>query len=189
MTWLAQRVLAFGLVSVFLAPTPSVAGEENKPKPLQAEIFGSWSVVCPQKGIKGVGCHISQAVATDPKGKNVLLGISVSLIGASQQTRIDFRLTPAAAHDAGLGLKIDRSSEFRLPISKCDARVCVASAFLDDAMLARFKKGTLCQVAYRLPNKKQVTLPVSLKGFSEAFANLMQRVPTDHGDNNRVNHV
>ncbi len=162
-----------GLAVLVLISSDSIAQESKLHSNL---IFGDWSLICPDKGEDKSACFISQSVATDPKGQKVLLGISVSFVGTPNVPRIDFRLTPTAVAEAGIGLKIDNGDEFRLPISECDKRICVASGLLDKNMLARLKNGTFCQLAYILPGGKQMTLPVSLKGFSKAYSNLTHMV-------------
>lgn len=173
------RTLFLGLMIFVLIPF-SVFAQENMPnRPLTAETFGSWSLICPEKIDKKTPCQISQIVANDPEGRKVLLGVSVYFAGSPKRPMIDFRLSSIASQTAGIGLKIDNGDEFRLPINECNNQICIATGFLDETMLTRFNKGALCQLAYLLPDRKQMTVPVSLKGFEEAFSKLKLKLNAD----------
>lgn len=169
------RTLGFGLI-IFTFMLAHGFAQPNLPKPkFSSENYGSWSLVCPKTIGDETPCQISQVVANDPKGKKVILGISVYYFDSTDKSVITFRLSSIAVREAGIGLKIDNGDEFRLPINKCDKKVCIATGLMDENMLAKFCNGTFCQLAFILPNKKQMTVPVSLNGFENAFKNLKHK--------------
>ncbi len=137
-------------------------------KAFQEKVFGSWSLICTE------GCALSQVTTTDPKGTKVLMGVSVYFPPKATVATIDFRMSPSAKQKVGIGLKVDNFPDFRLPFSRCDDRVCLASGFLDEPLLSQFKSGTFAKVAFVLGDSKQMILPLSLAEFSTAFSELKE---------------
>ena len=170
------RTLSFGLIIFSVMLTHGFA-QPNLPKPnFSSETYGSWSLICPQTTNDDTPCQISQVVSSDPKGKKTILGISVYYFGSTDKSAITFRLSPIAVREVGIGLKIDNGDEFRLPINECNKQVCIATGSMDKEMLTKFFNGTFCQLAFILPNRKQMTVPISLNGFEDAFKNLKTKV-------------
>lgn len=130
------------------------------------KIFGSWSLVCSES------CALSQVTAIDPEGRKVVLGVSVYFPPLATVATIDFRISAAAKSESGIGLKIDAFPSFKLPISRCDEHVCLASGHLQEPLLSQFMSGKLAKIAFLLENSKQMILPFSLIKFKEAYAEL-----------------
>ncbi len=114
-------------------------------------------------------CSLSQVVATDPAGKNVLLGVAVDQFDSPTVPTIHFRFSATALRDAGLGMKIDDVATLRLPISDCDRQFCQANGRIDEKLLGLMRAGKVIQVAFLTAERKQVTVPVSLSGFNVAI--------------------
>ncbi|MDH5563975.1 MAG: invasion associated locus B family protein [Nitrospirota bacterium] len=130
------------------------------------KIFGSWSLVCTET------CALSQVTATDPEGRKVVLGVSVYFPPSSTVATIDFRFSSTAKTEGGMGLKVDDFPSFKLPISHCDERVCLASGYVEEPLLSQFMSGTLAKIAVLLEDSKQMILPFSLIKFKEAYSEL-----------------
>jgi len=139
------------------------------------KIFGSWSLVCTET------CALSQVTATDPEGRKVVLGVSVYFPPLATMATIDFRISSAAKSEGGIGLKVDDFPSFKLPISRCDERVCQASGYLKEPLLSQFISGKLAKIAFLLEDSKQMILPFSLIQFKEAYSELKM------ADSNRSN--
>lgn len=87
------RLIVLLLMAIILLPFYCYSQDNRPYRPLNAEIFGAWSLICPAKTEDISKCQISQAVASDPKGQNILLGVSVHFAGMPKMPVIDFRLT------------------------------------------------------------------------------------------------
>ena len=48
---------------------------------------------------------------------------------------------------------------------------------MDEILLQQMKNGKMAKIAFALQEKKQLTLPVSLQSFSEAYEALVSRKP------------
>ena len=110
--------------------------------------------------------------ATDPEGRKVVLGISVYFPPLATVATIDFRISSAANAEGGIGLKVDDFPSFKLPISRCDERVCQASGYLKEPLLSQLMAGKLAKIAFLLEDSKQMILPFSLIKFKDAYSEL-----------------
>ena len=138
----------------------------------EERLFGSWGLLCFDR--KPRVCTFSQAVSTDPRGAQVVLGVAVHVDPGSTRPKISFRMSQLALSSAGLGLKIDQAAEYRLPMSSCDERVCLASGWLDGGLRTALETGTVAQVAFLMQDSKQVLVPLSLNGFKEGVEELVR---------------
>jgi invasion protein IalB len=69
----------------------------------------------------------------------------------------------------GLALKVDDGKDLKVPYTQCLPGGCMVDMVFDQAMLDKMKAGKSLFVAYRLPNGKDSTLQVSLKGLVPAL--------------------
>lgn len=132
------------------------------------KIFGSWSLVCTKH------CTISQVTSRDPEGRKVIMGVSVYFQPGKTKANMDIRISPEVVEQAGIGIKVDDYPSFKLSMSKCDVRVCLASGFLDEPLLTQLKSGKLATIALVRKNSKLMHIPLSLSGFQPAFSELQR---------------
>lgn len=162
-------LLAF--LIVFAAP----AWAETKPP----QRFGAWSVECKPRATNVENpCVASQVVAAEAEKaakQAVVLGVMVAPTQGEPLPHIIFRFSPGANLKAGAGVKIDQQEAFRVPISQCDDHICEVRSLMSEALLSQMRAGKMLQFAYFLENQ-QLTYPVSLSGFDQAFAAL-QKTP------------
>jgi len=129
--------------------------------------FGSWSIMCGEKN-----CAMTQLVTKDKAGKKVLLGVSINYAFNSEFGSLMVRLPANINQEAGLGIKIDGQKPIRVPISQCTLSACQSVIRIDDILLNELTQGKTALFAFASRSKKQLTLPVSLAKFSEAYAEL-----------------
>lgn len=141
--------------------------------------FSAWGLSCESaqevKDLASKKCIIAQIVTTDPKSGRVLLGVTVDYLDSPTVATIRFRFSPTAKVASGIGIKIDESTEMRLPISDCDAQRCEAFGRLKPDVLKLWRSGRMAQLAFIAENDQQVTLPIFLDGFDRALAALDER--------------
>lgn len=133
--------------------------------------FGSWSLICGEKG----NCSLSQLVSTDSEAKNILLGVNVNFSVSQNFPVLILRLPPSIYKESGVGIKIDDKDAIQLPISQCNYQACQSVIKIDELLLQQMQSGQLAKIAFALQEKKQLTLPVSLLMFREAYAALESR--------------
>ncbi|MBX3667325.1 MAG: invasion associated locus B family protein [Rhodocyclaceae bacterium] len=137
--------------------------------------YGAWGLACEKQ--KPKVCVLSQIVARDPQGKQVVVGANAYLDAETGKPKIEFRLSPLAVPSAGLGLKIDKGAEYRLAMSSCDPKLCVARGLLEGELRTRLESGTVAQLAFLLQDGSQVVVPLALKGLKSGMTALAARRP------------
>lgn len=160
------------LLGVYCAP---LAAMEIKPGGgPEEQVFGGWGLLCFDR--KPKVCTLSQSVAADARGTQVVMGVSVRYPPGSNKPEISFHISRDAMADAGIGLKIDQGAEYRLPMGQCDDRACAANGWLVGDLKAALEDGQVAQVAFFMPGKKQVLAPITLKGFKSGVSALTRAV-------------
>ncbi|MCB1888575.1 MAG: invasion associated locus B family protein [Rhodocyclaceae bacterium] len=156
------------LLVLGVAALPAAVLAESVPSG-QSAVYGSWSVECPAKSGQ---CAALQKVATDPEGKQVVLGVIIETVAGKAIPQLTFRLPTTAYRQAGAGMKVDDHEPLRAPISACDDKVCEVRAWLSDSLRETLTTGKLLRFAYFVDPERQITLPVSLAGLDQALAHM-----------------
>lgn len=162
---------AFGGMALAGLAVMAIAGPvpQNRPEPLTADRqFGAWSLVC--GGPSRATCSLSQIVARDREGTQVVLGVVLRRLPGESRSSLEFRMSPDAVVQAGVGMKIGDGPEYRLPMSRCDAKACLASGWVEGDIRRDLLAAPAAQVAFMMPGRKQVLAPVALQGLAEGLA-------------------
>jgi invasion protein IalB len=134
-----------------------------------AENFGRWSLICGDSG----NCSLSQIVASDPAGKNILLGANVNFAVSREFPTLMLRMPPIIYPKSGVGIKVDDNKDIQVAISQCTKIACQSVIKIDDILLEEFKNGKNVQVAIAIKKEKQLTLVLSLDGFNIGYEKLL----------------
>jgi invasion protein IalB len=159
---LGPRVAASGALGSPATATSAANSTER--------LFGSWSLICSTQ--KPPRCGLTQAVATDPAGKQVVLGAAVHPVPELGKLRLEFRVSGAADPKAGIGMKFQDGPEFRLPMSGCTKQFCAASGVLEGPIRDALENGKAVQLAFMMPGPKQALVPLALAGLKEGLSEL-----------------
>jgi len=166
--------LASGAVAAGAGPSAPDA-----PRQTRSERYGNWGMSCAvatgDMGRAVERCMVSQLVVADPRKRQVVLGLTVDFVDSPAVPTLRARFSAQAEPRAGIGIKVDALPDMRLAITDCDARRCEAVGRLTPPVLKRLRAGKLAQFAYLQKDGRQVTLPLSLKGFGDALAALRQQ--------------
>jgi invasion protein IalB len=133
-------------------------------------VFGQWSLSCGNQG----RCLLSQLVAKDPEGKNVVLGASITHLGKNNVPVLILRVPGSAYEAGGVGIKVDDNQAVQIRYSTCDKSKCESVIKMDQTLLSEFEGGKQAVIAYALTKQHQMTLPLSLSGFDEAYKALQK---------------
>lgn len=134
--------------------------------------FQDWIYQCGGKGIKDEKCFIMQNIFIQESGLR-LLGVAVGYLGPDDSPWLFFTMPLGIFLPAGIVFNIDGTNENKLPIHICLPDGCKSSARLDKELLNSLQKGNKIKVAFKDGNtRKQITMEVSLAGFSRGFAAL-----------------
>ncbi|TKB02381.1 invasion associated locus B family protein [Alteromonas portus] len=130
--------------------------------------FGSWSLLCNESS----ACTLSQLVAKDKKATKVLLGVNVDYSHSKDFPVLILKLPKNTLTKNGVGVKIDNFAPLQLPFSGCDENTCQSIIKIDSELLEQMNNGKTMLVAFQKSESQQVTLPISLAGFDEAYVQL-----------------
>jgi len=138
------------------------SNQANNPQPSG---FGNWQLICDKKP-----CFINQSlIASNGKMSGIVGSLNVTRI-QNDRTMLTIKLSKNALQSAGIGIKVDNNKDTRVKILGCDAKVCQTNVLVDDQLQSEFENGRALRIVYFDNNtKKQVTLPFTLNGYSEAF--------------------
>ncbi len=169
-----------------LAPSAGKPAPAAAPQPVQAKEdpprdFDDWRLACatPPKGKKQ--CTMFQRVAVKKdKQQQVALAATVQTgeikdKDAMKTVTLIRIITPlGTVLTPGMAIKIDEEKEIKVPYSQCLPGGCRADLIFDQPTLDKMRKGKTMFVAYRLPDGKDTTFPISLKGFATALDAMTQ---------------
>jgi invasion protein IalB len=133
--------------------------------------FQSWSLICGDKG----NCSLSQLIAKDKAATQVLMGVNINYSVSGRFPVLMLRFPAKINRSSGVGIKIDNNKSIQVPVSQCNDKACQSIIKIDDTLLNEMKNGKVAMIAFALKSKKQLTLPLSFQGFSQAFEALQSK--------------
>ena len=133
-------------------------------------IYQDWRVACPPSSAKDASCEM-QVDIPDPKTHaSVVARLSVIRIKGDNKliVRVPFNLFL----EPGLALFIgkDKPTQFRAQYETCDGAGCIATAPFDDALGAMLATSVPSNLVVMGLDGKEVGIPFSTKGYSDAAA-------------------
>lgn len=131
-------------------------------------------VRCGGKGFANATCYAEQNIVIEATGQR-LVGLTVGYLGPDSTPWIFFELPLGIFLPAGMAITIENNEKILLPIRICSADGCKASMKLEQEMIDAMRKGTQGKIAFLEGAKQQqITVDISLMGFSQAFSSLKQ---------------
>ncbi len=154
-------------VAGFLGFVPSV---EAAPKDGQA--FEDWMVRCEGGNGKAERCFAFQNIVYTQSGER-LLTLAAGYLGPKGEPWIALTVPLGMFLPAGVAVKVDEEQRFDVPFKICTAKGCEAGNPLDEVLLRTMKSGLVARIAFLDGiTRRQITVPVSLKGFAAALRTL-----------------
>ena len=167
-----MRTLSLSYISFALASVAAVHAAD------QGAQFQDWMVGCEQVEVVADGqpqeretCYIFQNIALKESGQR-LLHIAVGYIAATGEPAAIITLPLGVFLPPGVALHIDDAEPLRLPVQQCTAAGCRAVLALDEALVDRLRLGREARVNFVGPNRKEISVPVSLMGLTAGLRSL-----------------
>ncbi len=152
------------------------AGQQQQVPPTETvATHGDWTIQCGKGDDPAAGrqCGMVQSTKSEKNPKAVLSLI----IGKMKQGDKDVTMMRVMAPigvflPTGVALEIDGAAVGRVPFTRCAPQLCMAIAEASPDTLVKLKKGNAANfIIYEAPGVG-LPMPISLKGFSDALANL-----------------
>lgn len=169
MSKVAKSVLLL-FISIAFFSTTSVAQEKVKPK---ITPFGDWGRICEKvPGVEEDVCYIFQQLKKSGTD-SVVMNTSIAINPKDGKPVISVVVPLGLLLPAGVQMKVDEN-EFilRIPFILCIPQGCRASAGLDESFIKEMLAGQQLVAAFVNAKREPAKVPLSLKGFEEAYASL-----------------
>ena len=143
-------------------------------KPQHGDRFGDWMIQCaePKDDKKNI-CHISQNLTYKQDGKQ-LLNMAIGALANTGKDVLIVTLRLGIFLPSGVQVQVDSGDPKAYPIQWCLANGCHAYIELTTELLAMLKKGNQGKITFQDASRKNITVPVSLKGFTKAYYSMKQ---------------
>lgn len=161
--------LAAGLLALGAAVMP--AGAQAPDGTVKSQ-HGDWQVVCkpPAQGAKGETCALVQSVTAEDRNN---VGLTVYFQKFQNGSRVLRVFAPLGVLlPPGLGLKIDDRDVGHAPFLRCHSFACYAQVVVEDPLVEQLRTGKTAVFIIFQTEEAGIGIPISLKGFQEAFATL-----------------
>ncbi len=138
----------------------------------QGKVFKDWRVQCETApGSDTEICHIFQNLTTKEDGKQILNAM-IGYLPAKDEAVMILTLPLGIALPPGIQLQIDDGKAARAPIETCTPQGCRVGVPLTKEFITTMKKGNQMKVTFANLQRKGLTVPVSLSGFSAGLKEL-----------------
>lgn len=177
---LAMSLFAASPTSLGAAPdtTPILLAQTTAPAQKPADTQGggaveqpgrNWLVSCSDEAPSGGSqCRMVQNLLVKESNQR-LLTVVVQKVQGAEQPLLIIGLPHGVYLPAGVSLSVDEGVVQKIVVQTSDANGAYATAEIDDKFLAVLRAGATLNVVFEARNKKPLTIPVTLNGFSEAF--------------------
>ncbi|WP_195930701.1 invasion associated locus B family protein [Hyphomicrobium album] len=155
------------------APAAAPAAKEAPPKPAADAAAPQipWLVNCASLPDQ-MSCEAIQTLTIQKTGQ-LLLSISVRIPPNSKTAAMMLHLPHGMFLPDGVSLTIDTNPPQKQPVQTCDQKGCYVGVPIDDTLLKTLQSGKILTIAFKSLEKKEITIPIALSGFKEAYAKLM----------------
>ena len=137
----------------------------------RVKTFTDWRVICPPYNPQQPNCALTLDVLRDTGG--VLL--TVSMLDPAPNSSLSVTVPHGVALDAGMGFSVGSDPMRVRPFETCNATGCIALVTADADTLRSLSTNMSGQVVVAVAgNTSPVTIPFSLNGFADGFAELQR---------------
>jgi invasion protein IalB len=170
----ASKLILF-FVCLNLSYIPNSIGQNNSnPDADDIEVtkHKDWAVQCENATQDGlVSCFMFQRILVKDSGES-LLRMTVDQPQGLAAQRAIFVIPLGTYVTPGISVKIDSNDSINLEIEYCDKKGCYAGILLDHSILTMLKGGREAVVSFQNRGRQEISLPISLNGFTSGLAAL-----------------
>lgn len=177
----AIRITPFALLAALLcAAAPDARGQEASPGPAvtaptapaaqPVREIDDWAIRC-DEATEGRPrhCEMFQSVSLQETGQR-LVEVAIGYPPGTDRPLAVFLLPLGILLPSGVALRVDDGAPVGFPVQLCERNGCRADLPLSDALVTAMKAGNRAVVQVQDGRGQVIGLPVSLKGFTKALA-------------------
>jgi invasion protein IalB len=149
----------------------NLIGGSGPPNETRVTTFTDWRVICPPFNPEQPNCALTLDVLRDTGG--VLL--TVSMLDPVPNAPLSITVPHGVALDAGMGFTVGADPMRVRPFETCNNTGCIALVTVDADTLRSLSTNMGGQVVVAVAgNTSPVTIPFSLNGFADGYAELQR---------------
>ncbi len=154
----------------FAAASQETTGQTNQAAPKKQPI--PWSSTCSAAARNlPLECALEQRAFVRQSGQ--LIGMVTIRVPSDTKKPVAMIQAPLGLFlPAGITVDVDGDMAQNYPLQTCNANGCYAGFPITDQLLNRMFNGGKLNVIFQYLDKKPFTLPMSLVGFTEAYARI-----------------
>ncbi len=160
-----MRRLSYALTFAVLLGSGTLPAQEP------AQNFKDWALRCDKSAEAVKVCYIYQNLLLKTS-KQRLLNLAVGYFGKDKTPTALFTLPLGVSLPGGVSIKIDTRKKVRIRYERCDKSGCLAPLVLRDEELKAMQTGLKANVAFFDTRGREISIPVSLLGFTSGFKSL-----------------
>lgn len=157
--------------SAFAAASQETTGQTNQANPAKKQPI-PWSSTCsaPARNLP-LECALEQRAFIRETGQ-VIGQITIRVPSETKKPVAMIQAPLGLFLPAGITVDVDGDMAQNYPLQTCNANGCFAGFPITDQLLNRMFNGGKLNVIFQYLDKKPFTLPMSLVGFTEAYARI-----------------
>lgn len=168
------RILLATLLATMVMP---VQADETR-----RENFGDWGFVCStpegQEDAKE-SCNLFQTAllnneqAGGEAGSQRVLLTRVGYLEGNENPVLLVTAPLGILLPLGISVEVEGHETIRIPVQRCDAGGCLAYVVMEEPFIDAFRKAAEANVTFYDMQRRGVTIPLSLKGFTKGMEELV----------------
>lgn len=119
-----------------------------------------------------MACEAVQTLTIQKTGQ-LLLSVSVRMPPGSKTGAMMLHLPHGMFLPDGIVLAIDGAPGHKQAVQMCDQKGCYVGMPLDEPFLKSLQTGKTLSISFKSLEKSDITVPISLSGFKEAYLKLL----------------
>ena len=140
-----------------------------------ASAGSGWSMTCANfSSAQPNACRVSFGVYLR-KTRQLLLGVSVRLVGKKAAPVLVFRAPFGTFLPGGLKYHVDKSATVKVPYQTCNAKGCFATTPVSKRQLAHLRRGSQLFVIIQNLKRQDIKIGLALGGFAPAYRKMTAR--------------
>ena len=144
-------------------------GQASQPVKLNLQPGAGWSSKCESDSRQtAVECSVEQTVVVAGSGQ-LLASVIVRVPAATREPVMTIQTPMGLYLPAGLTLQVDDDKPLSLALQTCDLKGCYAQMPVSAEMISAMKTGKLFKVGLQNMAKENITIPLTLRNFAEAY--------------------
>jgi invasion protein IalB len=160
------------LLIACIASQALLLGASSQAAPQTGQKFRDWTARCEtRKDSKQQTCFVFQNLLLKKENKR-LLHVAVGYLVSKDQPVAFFTLPLGVSLPGGVSVTVDDGKPVRVRYERCDASGCLAPLALTEALVKSLKGGRWARVAFFDATRREVSVPVSLLGFTSGLNSL-----------------